>query len=75
MNETSATMCVGDNDRCFLCRKKVGLLGFECRCGFVFCSGHRHPQDHACAFDFASMDKARLAKSNPKVIPAKMVKF
>ncbi|GFP78690.1 zinc finger a20 and an1 domain-containing stress-associated protein 5, partial [Phtheirospermum japonicum] len=23
------------------CRKKVGLMGFRCRCGDVFCSEHR----------------------------------
>ncbi|EDL06856.1 zinc finger, AN1-type domain 6, isoform CRA_d, partial [Mus musculus] len=24
-------------NRCFMCRKKVGLTGFECRCGNVYC--------------------------------------
>jgi hypothetical protein len=26
-----------DRSRCFACKKKVGLTGFECRCTFVFC--------------------------------------
>ena len=32
-----------DRKRCFCCRKKVGLLGIECKCGFVYCNGHRLP--------------------------------
>ena len=51
------------------------LRSAPCRCGFVFCSGHRHAQDHACAFDFASMDKANLAKANTKVVAAKVDKL
>ena len=46
---------------------KVGLLGFECRCGYVYCSRHRHASDHSCAFDYATFDKANLAKNNAKV--------
>ncbi|KAL4443247.1 hypothetical protein ABPG75_010984 [Micractinium tetrahymenae] len=61
--------------RCFCCRKKVGLLGFECRCGYVFCSGHRHAQDHSCTFDYAAFDKANLAKANNKVVAAKVDKL
>ncbi len=26
-------------------------------CGYVFCSGHRHAQDHNCSFDYAAFDK------------------
>lgn len=61
--------------RCFSCNKKVGLLGFECRCGYVYCTGHRHAADHACTFDFASFDRDRLAKANPVVAAAKVDKF
>ena len=61
--------------RCFSCSKKVGLLGFECRCGYVYCSGHRHAQDHACTFDYAAMDRERLAQANPLVAAAKVDKL
>ena len=40
-----------DRKRCFTCKKKVGLLGIECKCTFVFCNGHRMPEDHECAFN------------------------
>lgn len=28
--------------RCGQCKKKVGLTGFDCRCGHVFCGVHRY---------------------------------
>lgn len=64
-----------NRSRCFCCNKKVGLLGFECRCGYVYCSGHRHAGDHACDFDYAAFDRERLAKANPVVAASKLDKF
>merc|ERR1719318_1395017 len=29
-------------NRCLSCKKKVGLTGFTCRCGGLFCSIHRY---------------------------------
>jgi predicted nucleic acid binding AN1-type Zn finger protein len=48
--------------RCFECRKKVGLAALECKCGFVFCSLHRFPDQHTCDFDFKTHDRTNLAK-------------
>lgn len=34
---------------CYLCSKKVGLLGFGCSsCQEKFCALHRMPEDHQC---------------------------
>lgn len=34
---------------CFDCKKKIGLLGFECNyCHNKYCSLHRLPEDHKC---------------------------
>lgn len=41
-----------DRKRCFNCQKKVGMLGTECKCKFVFCNSHRLPEAHNCSFDF-----------------------
>lgn len=49
--------------KCFFCNKKIGLLGFECRCEHLFCSKHRFPTDHNCLFDFKKRDKEILKKS------------
>jgi hypothetical protein len=59
-------------DRCALCQKKTGLWGFACRCERVFCSKHRHPQDHGCTFDFKRLGKEVLEAANPRVVRRKV---
>ncbi|KAJ4831284.1 hypothetical protein Tsubulata_038029 [Turnera subulata] len=54
-------------NRCEGCNKKVGLTGFACRCGEVFCGKHRYPKDHCCTFDFRTLDRELLVKQNPLV--------
>merc|ERR1712218_298293 len=39
-------------NRCFSCKKKVGLTGFTCRCGGLFCSINRYSDKHDCSFDY-----------------------
>ncbi|KAM6591729.1 zinc finger A20 and AN1 domain-containing stress-associated protein 1-like [Cannabis sativa] len=39
-------------NRCKYCNKKVGLTGFTCRCGNLYCGCHRLPETHACTYDF-----------------------
>ena len=39
-------------NRCLSCKKKVGLTGFTCRCGGLFCSIHRYSDKHECNFDY-----------------------
>lgn len=65
-----------NRSRCFECRKKVGLVGgFECKCGFVFCSGHRMPDEHACSFDWQGEARVRLAQENEVVKADKVMRF
>jgi hypothetical protein len=61
--------------RCYSCSKKVGLTGFKCRCGFVYCSSHRHADAHACAFDYKAHGAAQLTKANPTVVASKINKL
>ncbi|KAG5621234.1 hypothetical protein H5410_006452 [Solanum commersonii] len=51
--------------RCMICRKKVGLIGFNCKCDEVFCETHRYPEEHACTYNFKSIGRAILSKENP----------
>ncbi|KAL0304167.1 UNVERIFIED_CONTAM: Zinc finger A20 and AN1 domain-containing stress-associated protein 7 [Sesamum radiatum] len=51
--------------RCRSCSKRVGVMGFECRCGEIFCGAHRHPEAHAREFDFKSAGRLALMKQNP----------
>jgi hypothetical protein len=61
--------------RCAVCRKKVGLTGFECRCHQTFCGDHRYPDVHQCTFDYKAHDRAALAEANPAVVASKIQKI
>ncbi|KAL6639915.1 hypothetical protein ACP70R_022225 [Stipagrostis hirtigluma subsp. patula] len=62
-------------NRCAACRKKVGLLGFPCRCGGTFCSLHRYAEKHSCHFDYKKADREKIAKNNPLVVASKINKI
>lgn len=64
-----------DPKRCFSCSKKVGLLGFSCRCGYVFCENHRHANTHDCTFDYMSYDRDQLRMNNQKIVAEKIQKI
>ncbi|KAK4345788.1 hypothetical protein RND71_035964 [Anisodus tanguticus] len=63
------------SNRCSVCRKKVGLTGFKCKCGITFCGTHRYPEIHGCSFDFKSMGREAIAKANPLVKAEKLEKI
>jgi|TARA_B110000971_G_scaffold32219_1_gene29732 hypothetical protein len=63
-----------NKNRCYSCNKKIGLTGFECRCGFVYCATHRHANKHECVFDFRQMGRDAVAKANPLVNADKVEK-
>uniref|UniRef100_A0A8C0PMB3 Zinc finger AN1-type containing 5 n=1 Tax=Canis lupus familiaris TaxID=9615 RepID=A0A8C0PMB3_CANLF len=54
-------------NRCFMCRKKVGLTGFDCRCGNLFCGLHRYSDKHNCPYDYKAEAAAKIRKENPVV--------
>ncbi|CAL9201800.1 unnamed protein product [Musa hybrid cultivar] len=62
-------------NRCFRCRKKVGLTGFKCRCENTLCSAHRHPEAHECSFDYKTAGRKAIAKENPVVKAEKINKI
>jgi len=62
-------------NRCFVCKKKVGLTGFTCRCGGLFCSIHRYSDKHECGFDYKAMGAEEISKSNPVVVAQKVAKI
>ncbi|CAN8254677.1 unnamed protein product [Cochlearia groenlandica] len=62
-------------NRCTTCRKRVGLTGFKCRCGTVYCGTHRYPEIHGCTFDFKSAGREEISKANPLVKAAKLQKI
>ena len=59
-------------NRCAMCKKKVGLLGFECKCGKLLCSNHRTAEEHECDYDYRTEGKKRLAEANPVIAFSKI---
>ncbi|KAL7866825.1 hypothetical protein AOLI_G00146390 [Acnodon oligacanthus] len=62
-------------NRCFTCRKKVGLTGFDCRCGNLFCGVHRYSDAHNCSFDYKAEAAQKIRKENPVVVGEKIKKI
>mmetsp|Transcript_9303 Transcript_9303/g.15847 ORF Transcript_9303/g.15847 Transcript_9303/m.15847 type:complete len:163 (+) Transcript_9303:333-821(+) len=61
--------------RCGVCRKRLGHLGFDCRCGKIFCASHRYFDKHDCDYDFLSSAKEKLIQENPLVLANKLEKI
>ncbi|XP_016135888.1 AN1-type zinc finger protein 6 isoform X1 [Sinocyclocheilus grahami] len=62
-------------NRCFTCRKKVGLTGFDCRCGHFFCSIHRYSDVHNCSFNYKADAAEKIRKENPLIVGEKIRKI
>jgi hypothetical protein len=62
-------------NRCITCRKRVGLTGFNCRCGSLFCALHRYSDKHDCKFDYRTVARDAIAKVNPLVKAEKLEKI
>ncbi|XP_068012463.1 AN1-type zinc finger protein 5-like [Melanerpes formicivorus] len=62
-------------NRCFTCRKKIGLTGFDCRCGNLFCAIHRYSDMHACPYDYKAEAAEKIRKENPVVVAEKIQKL
>lgn len=61
--------------RCGVCKKKIGLTGFECRCGGLYCPIHRYADKHNCQYDYATEERNKLRKDNPVVQDDKIQKI
>lgn len=65
---------VGPN-RCSTCRKRVGLTGFSCRCGNLYCADHRYSDKHECSFDYRTAARDAISKANPVIKAEKLDKI
>ncbi|KAK1413329.1 hypothetical protein QVD17_35101 [Tagetes erecta] len=72
MKEKAVTKVV---NRCSGCRKRVGFTGFRCRCGDLFCGEHRYSDRHDCTFDYKTAGREAIARENPVVKAAKIVRI
>lgn len=62
-------------NRCAVCRKKVGLTGFECRCGGLYCAVHRYSDKHDCTFNYRELGAQEIRRNNPVVVGEKIHKI
>ncbi|CAD6184458.1 unnamed protein product [Caenorhabditis auriculariae] len=59
-------------NRCASCKKRVGLTGFTCRCGGLYCGEHRYDKAHNCQFDYKTHEREAIRKNNPVVVSDKV---
>ena len=45
-----------------VCKKKLFLSDFQCKCTKIYCSAHRAPEVHSCTFDFKKLGNDELTK-------------
>ncbi|CAA0805771.1 Zinc finger A20 and AN1 domain-containing stress-associated protein 2 [Striga hermonthica] len=62
-------------NKCTSCKKRVGLTGFKCRCGNLFCGAHRYSDKHPCPFDYRTVGRDAIARANPVVKAEKLDKI
>jgi len=62
-------------NRCTSCKKKVGLTGFMCRCGGLYCGLHRYSDKHQCTFDYKELAQQQIRKANPLIVGEKINKI
>lgn len=74
-NHTSELKVKEGPNRCNTCCKRVGLTGFSCRCGNLFCADHRYSDKHECPFDYRTAAQHAIAKANPVVKAEKLDKI
>ena len=54
--------------RCMVCRKKLGMMIFTCKCHNMYCASHQSPHSHECSYDHKKDRHQHLYKVNPPVI-------
>jgi hypothetical protein len=65
---------MSNKQRCQVCKKKLVLNVFNCKCSptSIFCDTHRYPEEHKCLFDFKKQHKLKLTSLNPQVVASKI---
>ena len=62
-------------NKCSTCRKLVGLTGFNCKYGNLFCSSHRYSHKEDCSFKYQTVGRDAIDKVNPVVKAEKLDKI
>lgn len=64
-------------EKCYLCKKKVGYMGFTCKCNHIYCQKHRFSHSHNCTLLSETKQKAKekIELTNPKIDYQKVEKL
>ncbi|XWS45704.1 hypothetical protein CRYUN_Cryun14cG0002400 [Craigia yunnanensis] len=62
-------------NKCTTCKKRIGLTGFTCRCGDLFCAVHRYSDKHDCPYNYRCAAQDAIAKANPVLKASKLDKI
>jgi hypothetical protein len=62
------------SERCKLCKKKLKMMSFTCKCGLNFCVAHQNPHSHNCSYDYKS-EKCKIIKDNNPKLGSKLTKI
>lgn len=58
--------------RCVMCKKKVPLATYPCRCGSLCCALHKPDDAHNCSFDYKAQNISHLSTTMVKVVATKV---
>ena len=53
----------------------MGLTGFECQRGNVYCGVHRYSDVHNCSYNYKADAAEKIRKENPVVVGEKIQKI
>jgi len=59
----------------FLLNVYFYLIGFQCRCGGLYCAVHRYSDKHNCTFDYREHGAQEIRRNNPVVVGEKIQKI
>ena len=72
MENTADTTKPKTKSKCFNCKKKLGLLKYDCKCEHKFCVVCVLPETHNCKFNFVEEGKNQLESKLIKVVNSKI---
>ena len=55
--------------RCEICRKKLGIMEYKCKCEKLFCITHLHAEEHSCTFNYKQQYQNLLRKQMDDIGP------
>ena len=61
-------------NKCYLCKKKLKMIYFTCKCKHHFCIIHQNPHTHSCLYNYKKEKEKEIEKNNPK-LETKLVKI